>query len=186
MALVSTAARGSGTGSGGTETLISTTVLGSAASFDVSGIVGTYNDLRLVLLCRSSVGASVDTLRLNINADVTVGHYNRATMIESGGAMSGQQANTETALIMGAIPGSTSDASFFGGVQVWLPGYSSSTRHKIILATPVVGFTTTGNSNEQLTIGWWNSTAVITRIQFSSGTGTTFVTGSELRIYGIT
>ncbi len=175
-------------GSSGALTLLSTTTLGSpAASFDVTGISGSYNDLILVLIGRSDItGTTGDTVRLRFNNDTGSNYWSEWIEAVSTTAVSGATFTALTLLNAGRVTGSTSAANCFGSVQITVPGYASTAWHKTIHmeATAEAG-TGAGATYMQRGGGTWNSTAAINRVTvYLAGAGTNYVTGSQLRIYG--
>jgi len=170
---------------GGALTLLSSTTLGSAGTFDVSGIPQTYNDLILVLIARSSDAGANDTVFIRLNNDSASNYYLQrvrgfgTTVEATGGAAS-------NALNYGIVPSAGSPVAGLFGAHTWVVyGYASTVWKKTVSADVIgpFGTATTNIYKEQLG-GYWNSTAAVNRITISAVTGTNFVTGSQLRIYG--
>jgi hypothetical protein len=93
---------------------------------------------------------------------------------------------TTTGIGCGTTPGTTgAQANSFGVCEVVIPGYVATTWAKSCLYRSF-GLDTTGATN-QYTIhggGFWNNTAAVTRVGFTTSNAANFVIGSQLRIYG--
>jgi hypothetical protein len=172
-------------GGGGAWTLLSTTTIaGSAAAFDVSSISGSYNDLLLVLIARCS-GSFTDQILLNFNGDATSGNYAWQVTQSSAGSVLGGEGNSTTRIVCGSLSGNSAPAGYFTPLEVLIPGYASTTWIKTALAKCYAA-SGVATSNKTLfeTAGHWTQTSAITRVQLSCLSNTTFMIGSQLRIYG--
>lgn len=171
-------------GGGGAWTLLSTTTLGSAAAFDVSSISGAHNDLILILIGRSSRSGLNDEVRLNLNAD-TGGNYYQQNVLFNKTTTSATETLAAAYAATAYVPAGTAPANSFSALEITLPGYASTTWKK-------GGFYRGFDHADTATFGQeyreggftWASTAAITRVQLTAAIGSTFVTGSQLRIYG--
>jgi hypothetical protein len=147
------------------------------APFDVANISQAYNDLIIVLIGRGD-GAAIDDQfsKLQMNGD-TAGHYDYAYILNS----SASQSTAQTAMFCGYTTGPSSGANLFGVSEIRILGYSNTSRFKSVSVLAGENATTQANF---ITVGVWKSAAAITRVTVFPTTGTGFVAGSELRIYG--
>ncbi|TMQ03781.1 MAG: hypothetical protein E6J90_52350 [Deltaproteobacteria bacterium] len=173
-------------GGGGAWTLLSTTNLGSAGTFDVSSISGAYNDLILVVIARGTDSGAADNICIRLNGDTAANYYRQTgttTAASAGGAQSQAANNVE----MPQAPAATATASSFGIFEITIPGYASTTWKKALQWNSfLLSSTTSGGMTEVHGGGFWNSTAAVTRVELFGKFTANFVTGSQLRIYGRT
>jgi hypothetical protein len=170
---------------GGPWTLISTTTLASAGTFDLTSIPGSYSDLLFVLIARGAGSTSGETLNMTLNNDSGANYYRQGLRFAGTGAVSGTE-NIGAARFQAEIPASTSTlANSFGIVEMTLYGYASTTWRKTVeyRAFQVLN-TATGQMIFQHYMGLWNSTAAINRITIVGNSTANMVTGSQLRLYG--
>ena len=173
-------------GGGGAWTLLSTTTIaGSANFFDVSSISGSYNDLALVFMIRSSASAGGDNCVLTLNND-TGTHYGTQWQKAAGGAAAQNNFASRANALICNCPDAGTASGAFGYLYVEIPGYASTTWMKQIYHHWTNCFAITST---ELEIGhaasFWNQTAAVTRVTLKSG-NPNFVIGSQLRIYGRT
>jgi hypothetical protein len=147
------------------------------APFDVANISQAYNDLIIVLIGRGD-GAAIDDQfsQLRFNND-TAGNYDTVYLLNTGGS----QNTGATSMFAGYTTGPSAAAATFGVSEIRVFGYGNTTRRKTALILGGEGATTQAIFHS---VGTWKSTAAITRVQIFPATGTGFVAGSELRIYG--
>jgi hypothetical protein len=172
-------------GGGGAVTLLSTTTLASpAASFDITSISGSYNDLILVLIGRSDSGG-VDTARMRFNND-TGNNYWSEWIEAAGTTVTAAQFTALSLMMAGKIPASDMTANCFGCTTFTIPGYAATTRFKTMMWDGIAEWATTaGGQYMQRGGATWNSTAAINRITlYLAGAGANYIAGSQLRIYG--
>jgi len=175
-------------GGGGALTLLSTTTIGTAANFDITGIVGTYNDLVLMLIGRSSWTSNHDGLQIQFNGD-SGSNYSRQDVRGTGtSALAAQGIALSSIQTPDALPTVNALANSFGIVEIVIPGYASTAWSKTLL---IKGGHLEGQSGGEMTTfqttGHWNNTAAVTRVTLQPvNTPFTFVTGSQLRVYGRT
>jgi hypothetical protein len=169
----------------GAMTLLSTTTLGSAGTFDEIGISGAYNDLVLALIARGTTSSTFDNLRLRLNND-TGSSYDNLGINTSGSTPNTTQSTTpQTAMTLGnlAIPAATAAANRFGMVEIVLLGYASTTWFKTALVSASAA-AASNNQQYNVTGGHWLSTAAVTRVTLYGGSTANLAAGSQLRIYG--
>jgi hypothetical protein len=170
---------------GGAWTLLSSTTLGSAGTFDITSISGSYNDLIVVAIVRGAQSGSGETLKITLNND-TAAHYYREGARQAGTGTVAAQENIGAAYFSAEIPASTSSlANAFGIVQMTIYGYASTTWKKVVEYTAFQPLdTATFQLLFQHFFGLWDSTAAVTRVTVVGNSTANMVTGSQLRIYG--
>lgn len=165
-------------------TLLSTTTRATDGTIDVSGISGAYNDLILVLIARSTLSATFDTLEMRFNNDSGNNYY---TQRIRGAATTASAAESIAASTVGVtnLPGASATANLFGFVVVTLFGYASTTWTKMFEVENIAANAlSTGAVNAVYAGGFWNNTAAITRVSAAGASAQALLTGSQLRIYG--
>lgn len=171
----------------GALTLLSTTTLGGAGTFDVSAISGAYNDLILVLIARGArVAQFTDEIQLRFNND-SGSSYSRENVSALSTTVAGVQSGTTTSILTagGGIPAASAPANSFGVWEATVYGYASTTWLKA-LNYAAFDYADPGSGSQVFIRGGgvWISTAAITRVQIQGQTTANLVTGSQLRIYG--
>jgi hypothetical protein len=174
-------------GGGGAWTLLSTTTLASAGTFDISSISGAYNDLILVAIVRGTAAGN-DSLKLNFNGDSSgTPPYNWQRLRGNASTADAFESVGTNNLSVAQIPGAASRANSFAMVEVLIPGYASTTWFKIFTSygmwSSVAG---SGITSAFEYAGSYDSTAAITRVTLQGSGTANLVTGSQLRIYGRT
>ena len=166
-------------GSGGSSALtqIGQTVISTpAATVTFSSIAGTYSQLKLVLYLRSS-SASFDNVNVTFNGD-SAAHYNSAFM-----ANTSLNTNTLGAPNITNIGFTSPTANCFGTFECLIPSYAATVGWKNIIyygQRANSGVPAIYNGSVQ-----WESTAAITSIAVSLGSGGNFTAGSTFTLYGM-
>lgn len=168
-------------GGGGAWTMISTTTLGaSAASVTFSTIPGTYKDLIVVGQARSSIAATADTLRLQLNGDTAANYdYERENRFGAGDA-----ANAAAFIDVVGVAGSTAPANVADTFEIVIVNYAGTTFHKMVRAySEVMTAASSGGLFRQTVSGRWRSTAAVTSVTILSPADN-LVAGSIFTLYG--
>lgn len=184
------AARGQGVPSPpdvpGALTLISTTTLAAPGTFDLTGIPQTYNDLLVVALLRSSAALASDFTLLTFNGD-SGSNYAMQLLESTGTTTTSSTPIARANILFTHTAAASATAGYFSYMRIFVPGYAVSTWNKYaaLLHYSGQGLATAGYVQE--TAGMWQSTAAINRLTIVPNTApTTFVTGSQVRLYGLT
>jgi hypothetical protein len=159
---------------GSTYTPIATQTLSSAAaSVTFSSIPSTYTDLVLVSAA-PSVGGDISIATLQFNGD-TANNYAFTRFTGNGtSASSDRVANTS-----GLQSGLTYPGQY---TQTWIiQSYANTSIFKTALNKSPVA-----QSLIRYGAGLWRSTAAITSVTLTDGTGTNYAIGSTFTLYGIT
>jgi hypothetical protein len=166
------------------------TLSASAASFDFTGISQTYTHLMFVMRLRCDGAVAVTNALVRILAD-SGAHYETVQVNYDSGSVdgaSGQTAGSLTALRGGLATGTTADANHFGIAWCLLPNYTINTGDHSWLhhdgSVPIAG-----------TPGGWQSRAMysqhcgtsgpVTQVTILPGSGSNFVSGSAVSMYGL-
>jgi hypothetical protein len=174
---------------GGAWTLLSTTTLASAGSFDVSSISGSYNDLTCVCILRSVAAGTTDSPTIYFNAETgsTLNHNTQRARANGATIDASEVRNTPT-FPNCYLPAAGATASMFSTLIFTIYGYASTTWLKNVHWQSFAPFGTAASNMYWVTgAAWWNSTAAINRIRIWGGsTAINLTAGSQLRIYGCT
>jgi predicted secreted protein len=165
-------------------TVLYDNTLGSAGSWDVSGIDQTYDHLEIYLWGRSTVNfsGSVATVFVAFNNDVTAANY--TTQVLSGAVSSATAAFNAADPQTGYVPDSGSVANSFGSSGFLIQNYTSGQYKTVLGLDGSGGLSTAGRVDVNFNL--WKNTAAINRIALTvNNATTTFVTGSRLQIIGI-
>lgn len=174
-------------GASGAWTLLSTTTLASAGTFDVSSISGSYNDLILVANARGTgATAGFERLMCRFNNDSGGNYASERISATTTTVSSAEDVIGNTAIQAGSIPdGGGTLANSFGVSEIQVFGYAATTWLKAVQFDTFGAYkATTGGFTAVRGGGVWNSTAAITRVQVFGLTTANLATGSKLRIYG--
>lgn len=165
-------------------TLLSSTTLGSAGTFDVSSIPGTYNDLILVLIARGTNAGAQDNARFIFNNDTGANYYWERMQAEATTLNTTEQIGTAFFQVQ-SLPAAGATANHFGIIEMRIFGYASTTWKKICQwESHWSRSLSTGDQRIERGGALWNSTAALNRVTIQCQNTANFVTGSQLRIYG--
>lgn len=161
-----------------------TTLGASAASIDVTGIVGTYAHLMITIYARGDLVGTNTTILMRLNGDAGT-NYDYQTLIGSAAATSAGEQFANGAVLVGVATGSTAGANLFNASEVFIPNYAGSTNNKQYVAiNGLKTGTTTGTMFVEVFGGGWRSTAAINRITLFPGSGN-FVAGTRVTIHAL-
>lgn len=150
-----------------------------------SSIPATFSSLRLIGFGRSSkAGTSSDDLTVQFNTD-TGANYDYQIAITTATTSNGFQATGQTSGFMAELTPAGAAANYGDGFNILIPGYAGTTFYKnwqshYSLHANGAG---AGNFYNNTITGAWKSTAAINEIQLL--TGSSWVAGSQVRLYGI-
>ena len=159
--------------------LIAKVTLGSdTANIDFTSIPSTHTDLLLTASARSTSNQGAVWQQVEWRLNSSTSNRSGRTLYGTGSA-TGSDTN-EFGLF---VCSSTSTASTFGNLEIYIPNYAGST-NKSMSATSV----TENNASGALTIVsamLWANTAAVTSVFLQPAAGS-FATGSSFFLYGIT
>lgn len=172
-------------GSGGL-TQIAQQILGSpAATITFSSIPGSYTNLMLVLIGKSSAGVANDAVQMQFNGDTSSDYTSQYLYATGSGTFAGV-ISPATSIQIGAVMGTSGGTAIPGVVQLMIPGYSSSTFSKY--AQTQASFQTNSGVNGpglQFFSVLWDQTAAIASIALFLNSGGNFTVGSQFTLYGL-
>lgn len=185
MTLSPTASRG---GSQTLAVISDSTLSGSAATFDIQNIAGSYTALKLILSARSDrAGATTDSVAIRFNNDSGTNYYNEID-IAAGDAV---QVLTAEQLafasgVVGIVPGALGTANYWGQLETTIAGYSATNKFKTYATlNGQSNGAATGSQTNRVSSGIWINTAAITRVTVILLTGPNFIAGSRCTLYGL-
>lgn len=179
--------------SSGLARIYDSTLTGVAASFDVSALPQGYNDLIIVLVCRSDRAASSeDTLLMRFNGDsganydqvqtqvYAAGNYNAGTVVGSVTNPLAQSSFTQVA----DMPAASSVAGAHAEVEILVRNYAGTTFRKGMTSYAMAKLADSAtNIRCWMSAGEWRSTAAVTQVTLLPANGN-FIAGSRCTIYG--
>lgn len=161
-----------------------TTLGGSAANVDISGILSTYAHLLITVYARSDTAAANTTQLLRFNGD-SAANYDFQSLQGVAAAASAGEAFAQSAIQVGQMPANTAGANLFSACQIFVPHYAGSTNNKqTVTMNSFKTGTTTGLMNAQVFSGSWRSNAAINRITILPGAGS-LVAGTRVTIHAM-
>ena len=167
-----------------TNNLISRQTVGSAGATSItfSNIPQTFTDLKVVVSGRTDYANSSDEVYLKLNGS-SASIYSWKMLYGTGSAAASASDSAEGYGIAGVqIDGSTATASVFSNGEIYIPNYTSANYKSISMEhCPETNATAI---NMKMVAGLWSSTAAITSLSLSGGTGN-FVQYSTFSLYGI-
>ena len=166
--------------------LFDQTLGAAAATIDTGagGIAAGYKNLLVVVYARSAGTGTGDAVRFTFNND-TGANYDLVQMRNLSGTVSAPSAFAAASGIICNVPTSSQTASYFGGGRMVVPSYDATTAgFKVTEAAGGYALAAITGSQQQNTINAWRSTAAITQMAIVLGSGSNFVAGSRLTIYG--
>jgi len=167
---------------GNTYVAIATQTLGSAAAtIDFTSIPSTYTDLFIAVNCGPTSSGGQD-LRIRFNSDTGTNYSVTILRGVTGGLVLSSRYSTQTFIYLD-VSGGVSNA-LTSSYNVNVMNYANTTTYKTVLSRfGDVGSTNT-NAATEAEVGLWRSTAAITSISLSYGSGN-IMTGSTASLYGI-
>lgn len=170
--------------------LYSNVLTGSAASFDITPIDQSYSHLWFVMKLRCDGVTAVTNALIEILGDTGANYETVQVNYDSGSAdkASGQAAGGLTALRGGLATGSTADANHFGIGMALIPTYYVATGDHPWLshdgAVPVAG-SPAGWQARSMYSQHCGTSGAVTRVTILPGSGSNFVAGSAVSMYGL-
>lgn len=180
--------------SGGVSLIESFVLATPTIEFLFSGIPSVYNHLRLVMVARSSDAAESEGYLINLNGDVTSGHYD-VLSVYGIGTLGGTNADTASAnfsawfpLGGSPLPAANATAGVAGLLELDIPAYSQTTFQKVgKLHMGYIDYATSNADGVSMTQDCvWRNTAAVTQLTVKTLSGDAFVVGSSAYLYGIT
>lgn len=161
-----------------------TTLGGSAASVDISSIVGTYAHLIVVVYARGDAAVAAADFMMRFNGD-TAAHYDYQNLQAFAASVGSTESFATATPLIGIVPGSTAGANLFGACVTFIPHYAGTANNKLALTVSAHkgGVASTQMINTLSGI-YWRSNAAINRITVLPTSGN-LVAGTRVSIYGM-
>lgn len=162
------------------EPIASTTLGADAASYTFSSIPGTFTDLRLVVVGRSTRTAQTyDSLFLRFNGD-TATNYSLTYIYGSGSAAGSGRASSQGRMQIGRFNHSNGNSNP-GIVTADIMSYANTNVFKTALGASAAS---AENWPVARYVGLWRSTSAVTSIEVTVETAS-LASGATLSLYGI-
>jgi hypothetical protein len=155
----------------------------SPAQFDFAGIAQTYAELVLVAFLQAQNGTPPN-LVLTFNGD-SGAHYDFQGVAASGASIGTSITLASAGVVWGTLPSATS--VFFSRLELVIPGYTTTTNHKVArLSMDQIRGTGSGNlEQDEVTIAWESASAIDEITLATNGGGSSaFAVGSAAWLYG--
>jgi len=158
------------------EKIATTTLSSTASTITLSSIPATYTDLVAVINIGTDVAGN---MQVRLNGD-TGSNYSTLTLIAYNNTVTGSGTYSLSfmyAAVAGALPLTIGPASAI----LQFNNYSNSTTYKTMLAR----YAAAGVPEVDATVCTWRNTAAITSINLSSYSGSVYLVGTRVTLYGI-
>lgn len=164
---------------------VASTLLASpAATITFSDIPSSWLHLCVMVTARSSNASTNVGLTVRLNGDASAVYDSQHFSAANTTATAAESLLT-TGLTMAGIPAASGSANRFSSVELWVPGYASTDREKVMIATTSRFYDdTAANFATQEGGGWWRSTAAVSSVVLSLSAGN-FVAGSRATLYAL-
>lgn len=150
----------------------------AASSITFSSLPQTYTDLVLVFSGRSARAATFEEFRIFFNGSNT-SLTTRYLEGDGSSVVSGAPSNG----FIGIGNSTASSLNAFSSSTIYIPNYAGSTIKTFSVDS--VGETNSSTSYQDIVAGVWNSTAPITSITLTNGTGSNWSQNTSATLYGI-
>lgn len=148
--------------------LVSYKKLGAdAASVTHEGVPQTYEALVESVFARSDRVAATDNVETSFNNDVTGANYDAQILTGDGSTVAAAQ--SAASRVSAVVPAASATANIFGGGVMLIPAYAETDRHKHSLSIDGAADDIVALRSKR-----WESTAAITEIDETPGTGPNF------------
>ena len=149
----------------------------SAASVTFNNLpTSGYTDLKVVISGRTTAATDFASIAISLNGS-SANFTNKLLQGDGSSAVSASLTNYG-----GAVGGTSTTASTFSNVEIYIPNYRSSNNKSFSLDSVVENNATAART--ALAAGLWSQTAAITSIGLAPGSGS-FDTNSTFSLYGI-
>jgi hypothetical protein len=162
---------------------IQTVELTSAqASIVLTGIPQDYTDLIIQISARSLRSSTVDDA-VSVKLNGTTANFTNRVLQGDGSAVQSATGFFGQGFFLASCAGAGATANTFGSATVYIPNYISAANKSISSET-----TTENNgtaSTATIIAGVWANTAPVTNIVFDNFSGTNFIAGTSISLYGV-
>ena len=163
---------------------------GGSSIITFDNIPQRFQDLRFTFALRSNVAAVSDTIQLHVNGDLGASYSTQDLNAQGAVATAAESLNTSSPVLL-VIAGDTAPAGSYAMGEIKIPYYSSPTagmKHAMA-QWATRNNTTTGETELYIRAAVYHPTATVprqswNRIELSLVTGTQFMPGSIITMYG--
>lgn len=162
--------------------------LGSAASaINLTSIPGGYGSLLLMLVLRSAVNATSDTLRLRMNSDSGSNYDAQRALLYHNAQFSTSEAMASAYMQWAnVITGATATNGHFAVLNIWLHGYGVSSRPRPVMLDGALPLSASSGDLRAITgLGMWKNSAAAINALAISAAGGNLAAGSSYALYGV-
>lgn len=163
-----------------------TTTSGQAA-VEFLTLPSTYKDLRILICAKSTTSQLRENVIMEVNGDSTNTNYIQYDWYQEDNT-DGAEYTTSSAKTRFAAgvsgSGSGVSANAYGATEMFINDYNNASIRQAFYS-PFVHYQTSGNWDNWGNGVTWSNTAAITSLVFRMFTGSNFVTGSTISLYGI-
>lgn len=177
---------GSSGGGSGLNVLYTNTLGASAASIDTGsgGIGAGHGDLIVHAYLRTDRAALQDNVTVRMNGD-TNANYDQERLQAAAATLTGVSNNAQTQFAPGlTCPSATEAANVFAFIRLTIPSYATTSGFKVGEVSAYTPSQTGASQLVQIYSAAWRSTAALNQLSFVSATGSNFIAGSSVTIYG--
>jgi hypothetical protein len=172
--------------SAGALTLISTqNASGATSALSFTSISGSYSHLLLLGQVRANDSAT-RYLILQFNSDTGTNYGHQWLYNNSSTTAAGNVGAVETVLYLGQVVDGSAGSTLASTVRIEIPNYAGTTFIKQLTAqmNRLPSTSSTTNLQSVASVGFWNSTSAITRIDVKCDSGN-LASGSTVSLYGL-
>ena len=153
----------------------------SQANITFSSIPQDYDDLIVKLSLRTDRSGATDPIEVRPNGSTTNGS---SVYLYGNGSITASSTYASD-LVIARANGNTSTSNTFGNTNIYASGYTSSSAKSF--SSDMVTENNATQADQYIFAGLWSSTAAITSlVLISSFTGSNFMAGSTVSLYGVT
>ena len=164
------------------EPIATTTLASDTASISFSSIPGTYTDLKLVMIVRSTVVATNADLRLTFNGSTAANYYRTVIQGTGTGNPTSARQTTVANIVLGRPVAASATAGIFSMINVDIAKYSSATLEKPLLSR--MASDRNGSGEVSIVAGLWLNTSAVTSLTLTPQSNN-FAAGTKATLYGI-
>lgn len=158
------------------------TLTGSAASIDLTGLPTSYAHLVIELYLRTDQAVATSTASIRLNND-SAANYDYQQLDATAASVAAAETFAATSVVAASCPGASAGANLFSAIRITIPHYAGTANNKSL--TCVYSHkdgTGSGAMRVGIRGGFWRSSAAVSRVTIIPG-GSNFVTGSRVSVY---
>jgi len=161
----------------------------NVASIDFDEIPQTYKYLKLMGSLRSDNAGVTDAMRMRLNDNSVADDYAFIEfMAYNSTYYIAEYVTNETAAMIGIANAATADAGRFGGLTLWMYDYTNTNKRPTwITVSPMGAGVDAGIADIQFRnyAGMFDNVEAVSRLTIFPNTGSNWLTGSRLSLYGV-